>query len=341
MGFRKEQGVLGNIQILRFAAALLVVLFHVAWTAQNEGNPTRFLAGFIKWGEAGVDIFFVISGFVMVLSQARSPRRVDQFLIERALRIVPMYWILTLLSTALLLLLPGLFSSSSFSVQKTLTSLFFVNSWLGQGYPVLYVGWTLEYEWLFYLIISLSFMLFPIGFTWIAVLAVFLALNWAGPVELVSLEFVYGMVIGLLYLRGKRLPKPALFVAGGVLLLAAFAQLPAGQLPRQISYGVPALLIVAALVCLPQVKGKAALFLGAASYDIYLIQVFTIPVVFRLIGKLFVLPSDLTALLAAAVTLVAGGLACALVEKPLTNRMKDWLRASPRLDIGARSRPVR
>nr|WP_225612089.1 acyltransferase [Paracoccus sp. PAR01] len=333
----KVCSVLGNIQILRFAAATLVVLFHVAWTAQNEGRSTSFLAHFIKWGESGVDIFFVISGFVMVLSQARTRRSLGQFLLERAIRIVPMYWILTLLLTGLLLALPQLFSNSSFSASKTLTSLFFVNWLSGEGFPVVYVGWTLEYEWLFYIFFAFSFSLLPLELTWIPVLASFSLLSASGWIEWVSVEFVYGMGIGLFYLRGWKLPFPSLFIIIGMAMLIGAALFQVAELPRPVAYGVPAVLIVAGLVYLPQLRGRAVMFLGAASYSIYLIQVFTIPVAFRVIQKFVALPSDVVALLAAAITLLAGGLACSLVEKPLGRRLHRLHRPEPQMEIGVRS----
>lgn len=313
--------VLGNIQILRFVAAALVVLFHVALTARNEGVPTPLLDHFGGWGDSGVDVFFVISGLVMMLSQARSRRTARDFLVERAIRILPMYWVLTLLLAMLLLFLPQLFNSDSFSGNKTLASLFMVNWLLGEGMPVLYLGWTLEYEWLFYLAFSLGFTFLPLGWTWLPVLAFMLWLNLAGFIGLFAIEFVYGMLIGQRYLRGARLPWPGAVAALGALALASHAVLPWPDLPRHIGYGIPALLIVAGLLWLPQARGRAALFLGAASYSIYLVQVFAIPVGFRIVAKLPGLANDPAALLVTAASLVAGALAYLLLERPMGRRL--------------------
>ncbi|MFT4012035.1 MAG: acyltransferase [Paracoccus sp. (in: a-proteobacteria)] len=310
--------MLGNIQILRFVAAGMVVLFHVALTARNEGMSAGIIDNFGIWGESGVDIFFVISGLVMVLSQARKHRSAPDFLAERAIRILPMYWILTLLLALLLLVLPQLFNSDSFSPGKTLASLFMVNWLLGDGMPVLYLGWTLEYEWIFYLAFSLSFAFLPLGLTWIPVLAMLLALNIAGFIGLFAIEFVYGMLIGSWRLRGARpLPVPWLFLVLGGFAMMAKAMMAWPELPRHIGYGIPAAMIVAALVWLPQARGRVGMLLGAASYSIYLVQVFAIPLGFRVVKKLPGLPESAASPLVAAGSLIAGVLVYLLIERPM------------------------
>ncbi|WP_170293944.1 acyltransferase family protein [Paracoccus limosus] len=325
--------MLGNIQILRFVAASMVVLFHVALTASNEGISPGLIQGFGIWGESGVDIFFVISGLVMMLSQSRKHRTAAAFLTERAIRILPMYWALTLLLAGVLLVMPQLFNSDSFTLRKTLASLFMVNWLAGDGMPVLYLGWTLEYEWIFYVAFSLGFAVLPLRLAWIPVLAILLLLNVAGFIGLFAIEFVYGMLIGLLFLRGNwRLPLPWLFVLLGFAAMAAHAYLPLQAVPRHIGYGIPAAMIVAGLIGLPQARGRLALLAGAASYSIYLVQVFAIPVAFRIVKKLPALPDGVAALLVVAASLLAGVLAYLLVEKPLTGlALRIW---GPRHDSG-------
>jgi peptidoglycan/LPS O-acetylase OafA/YrhL len=83
-----------NIQLLRGVAALMVVVFHLVVKMQPfgfDGSQVSFLQG-------GVDIFFVISGFIMVHISHERERSGGQFMADRIIRIVPIYWLLTLLA---------------------------------------------------------------------------------------------------------------------------------------------------------------------------------------------------------------------------------------------------
>ena len=85
-----------NLQLLRGFAALNVVLLHSIETSASYGYETDFIAFFDGWGANGVDIFFVISGFVMLYTQLDNKNSPKDFLINRAIRIIPIYWLLTL-----------------------------------------------------------------------------------------------------------------------------------------------------------------------------------------------------------------------------------------------------
>lgn len=91
--------MIGNIQILRGVAALAVVLFHLPTFGGRldlPGAPDAFLRNLLASGAAGVDLFFVISGFIMAHVYARRPDGPGLFLLRRGLRIVPLYWMVTL-----------------------------------------------------------------------------------------------------------------------------------------------------------------------------------------------------------------------------------------------------
>jgi len=126
-----------GLQYLRAYAALLVVFFHAAVNAQS---------GFIV-GEAGVDIFFVLSGFLMWRITNEQTAALA-FLRNRIRRIVPVYWIASLLVFVLAEL--GLTSRIVADLGHLLASLFFI-PYKGPGgvYPILIVGWTLNYEMFF------------------------------------------------------------------------------------------------------------------------------------------------------------------------------------------------
>ena len=156
-----------SIQVLRGFAALGVVLLHVVQMLEQYtagDGPLCRLGVLLHTGAAGVDLFFVISGFVMVQSTKhlfQRPGSSKRFLIRRAIRIVPMYWIATLMMLVLVLL-PFTLKGEHFSLGYTLRSLLFIptsNPASGADLPLLPQGWTLWYEVYFYLIFAVSLRL--------------------------------------------------------------------------------------------------------------------------------------------------------------------------------------
>ena len=93
--------MLNNLQLLRAFAALNVVLFHAIGTSASYSYETNFISVFEGWGANGVDIFFVISGFVMLFTQLDNKRSVKDFLLLRVIRIILIYWLLTLFVIAI------------------------------------------------------------------------------------------------------------------------------------------------------------------------------------------------------------------------------------------------
>ena len=144
-----------SIQALRAVAALLVVLYHAF---ELWGLRVDAWAPGVKWtnGASGVDIFFAISGFVMVISSRRLADKLGAwrvFLRHRVIRIVPLYWLLTTLKILGVVLLPDFIIRTSVDFYSVAASYLFlpVVDTAGNFRPVLPVGWTLTYEFLFYL----------------------------------------------------------------------------------------------------------------------------------------------------------------------------------------------
>jgi peptidoglycan/LPS O-acetylase OafA/YrhL len=128
-----------SVQMLRGLAALLVVLTHIQ---------------FIGYGEFGVDIFFCISAFIMMHISEKSN---DNFLLKRAIRIIPLYWGITIITYFAIKVAPGVFHSSVASLEFLLKSLFFIPyTRNGITQPILGVGWTLNYEVFYYFVFYLS-----------------------------------------------------------------------------------------------------------------------------------------------------------------------------------------
>ena len=162
--------MINNLQALRAFAALNVLLFHCFSIGTIYGFKPKLLSFLEGWGGNGVDILFVMSGFVMVLVQGRSPKTPTQFFLNRLERIVPLYWSVTLLCVAVVLALPHAFKEASFDGRHALASLFFVSGFAGFRFPVLVQGWTVEYEMLFYLVFAASLLARPnVGFLLVTV----------------------------------------------------------------------------------------------------------------------------------------------------------------------------
>ncbi|WP_048863219.1 acyltransferase family protein, partial [Acidisphaera rubrifaciens] len=105
------------VQVLRAAAALSVVVLHITQQAGAlVGTPGVAPYGWLRplpW-DAGVDVFFVISGFVMLWSSAAlfgPPGGVRLFLLRRIARVVPLYWVLTAVLVAGALVHPSWLSA--------------------------------------------------------------------------------------------------------------------------------------------------------------------------------------------------------------------------------------
>lgn len=340
---------IGSLQILRALAALAVAYGHAAHDAEllaaRQGMmlafPLKDLSGL------GVDLFFAISGFVMVLSAAPlfgTAGASRRFFLRRLLRIVPIYWLVTFIFLAVVFFKPRVLSSTGIGLWDIVRSLLFIpyqraDSDLIQ--PVYGLGWTLNYEMFFYLLFALAVML-PIRQAIAAVIGALLAFVAAGwlmqPVaahwrfwtDPILLEFAFGVVAGALYLspfkpgRGAGL---ALLVLGVVLFVALniTGEKPGGW-ARLWMAGLPLAMAMAGTVfAFPQGSTGLSLLetLGDASYALYLFH----PIVIRtqsLAGGAANVPAGwgyvLVALVASAVLAVA---IYRMFERPVTRFLQQ------------------
>lgn len=331
---------IANLQGLRGVAALLVVLYHL----QPVLNRAYGLTLDWHFGVVGVDIFFVLSGFVMVISNLRpDPATTRRFLVQRFVRIVPLYWLATAAIIALYLVgfrPVGLHHLDSRIVAESLA---FIPSSFPHGRHdlILTVGWTLMYELFFYAALALTFPLRSIEKS-VAVLAgVFLALCALGrlvpdlPYLLdfftapIMLEFLYGAAFALAYTRWSGEVPTWLTWAGLGLAIGGFASvvaLDATAMPvpnkhdaRFLLLGVPAALIVAGALAMERggwiLKQRFLLELGAASYVLYLFHPLALQGSVKLAGT--VLSPVLAGTLALIACLAVSLLIHRLLERPL------------------------
>src|ERR1700722_8663891 len=137
-----------SIQYLRAAAAIAVLIFHAA-----QRGGTSFGAG-----AAGGDVFFVISGFIMWVISARATPA--SFLTRRAARIIPLYWLVTLVIAAAAITMPSAFPNLQPTLDHVVKSMLFYPHADPSGIvaPLIVPGWTLDYEVFFYLVFAMSLL---------------------------------------------------------------------------------------------------------------------------------------------------------------------------------------
>jgi exopolysaccharide production protein ExoZ len=341
---------LNAIQVLRALAAFVVVLGHVSGAVRHHPElfraPTRVMIS----GGAGVDVFFLLSGFIMVFSSDRmfgSVAGSRDFIIRRLVRIVPFYWAVTVLAISLAALgnhglpkVPAIAASFAFVPFDT------AGRGDGFAFPIVDLGWTLNYEMLFYLVFALFL---PLGRSR-CVLGVALAMAllvavghvfdpaplplrfWTRPI---ILEFVTGMLVALAYRHGLGL-SPAvrlLAVAAAIALLLvdplgiSGAATTENGFARVLGWGGPATLLLIAAISgktpLASLPARIIVLLGDASYALYLLHPFVILVLVRLAamplfpdrgGTLFMIVTLLAVCFTAMV-------AHKVVERPVTR----WL----------------
>ena len=266
------------------------------------------------------------------------------FLKRRLIRIVPLYWSVTTLYLMLAFVLPHL-SHKTYSTTMIAASYWFLPWTSPDGYvePVVGQGWTLNYEMLFYVLFCIAVtrsrhqavLLVSAALA----LAVIVGKIFVLPMPLaywsqeIVLDFVFGMVLALLYMFGVRLPFwfRAILMGAGLLLFGWTAwEIGAGELHRSSVWGIAATLVVAgAMLGVPTGPGTGAQWMGVigdASYALYLIH----PLVGRAVRELFVrsgadlmVVSWLYLATVVVVTIFAALVVYFWFERPITRALRD------------------
>lgn len=332
---------LPGLQILRALAALMVLIGHVL--AEAEYYFAISLPGdAIPWTR-GVDIFFVISGFVITLSVSRFSGQSGAFLRRRLLRVVPLYYLFTTLMVAVLLLMPAGAKDTTLDPMQILSSYTFVPYARADGRiaPVLSLGWTLNYEIYFYAVAALCLALprplLSLGVFMVAIAGLGLMIDfqtaqlsfWTNPI---ILEFLMGIGLARLWQRGWHRPQPGAATVGAVIGFGLLVVLDPTPLPRFIAAGLPAAMIVASgtLLC-PRYRLPGMIW-GDASYALYLSHRFSLRAATLLLLPL--LPSTVLGgaiyVAIVCVTALAVGMATHLwIERPMIRTLTPSPRGVP------------
>ena len=329
------------IQYLRGIAALMVVWHH--GTEQMPGLAAYFP---LRFGTSGVDVFFVISGFIMVMTTVGKSITPIDFIARRFIRVVPLYWVLTLALVAGLLAAPSVFRSTVLTPGSLIQSLLFIPhlspSRAGMVWPILVPGWTLNYEIFLYAVFaaSLAFRqrLAVLASTMIILVAAgYLLGPFAHPIpktftDPILLEFVAGAVIGHLWIAGHvKLSWPASIIG----MLVGIGLLVLRDSPSLASYtklvGAVLLIVGSLNVHMLRWRNGLLLVLGDSSYSIYLTHIFALGAWRWIWTKLHLgtpdLPTGLLFMfLALTFCVIVGWLSYRWIETPVLNWMNGLLR---------------
>jgi len=252
---------------------MCVVIYHIQLLAAKNGIDSVILLNPIfSHMYYGVDIFFVISGFIMTRTVMKSEMSATKFLRNRLLRIVPLYWILSILLFIGINLLSSRSSIQGYSRRDLLWSMAFLSGTIKNQVPIIDQGWSLEYEMIFYLLISI-FLIVSKGmnaiFFAICTLFVFVTLGMSQIV----LEFGFGIGIYIIVSRfhlSKLLLRISIMM--GITMLTFVSLSGIGNDFRSVFFGFPAALIVLGGTSANVKNRKRLILLGEISYSLYLSQ---------------------------------------------------------------------
>jgi exopolysaccharide production protein ExoZ len=313
------------LQILRAVAAICVVYVHT-------GNSL--------FGQFGVDIFFVLSGFVIAMV-ARTNVSAVQFFVDRITRVAPLYWILTTCVVVIAIVQPNLLHSTTFKIGYYFQSLLFLPHFETSGLrPLLEVGWTLNFEMLFYVVST--FVLLVARSNFLKINIFFIVSMYAACAYLESgnafvaqvknpiiLEFAFGLIVYRFRDLLKNIPISANV---GIILVCFIYMMQFGKGPdgdgnisfRFINFGIPSALILLSCLALEDAIGngravKSLCFIGDSSYAIYLSHLFVIALSYKFLSIAdleAIRDSVWVAFFNVAASIFVGAVIYILVDKP-------------------------
>lgn len=281
----KVKGKVNNIQGLRAFAAIAVAGFH-----------TRFRFPHMRlFGSFGVEVFFVISGYIMASICVSNS---EFFFRRRLLRIVPPYWTATVVMFLAALWFPNLMWTTRPDVGELIKSLLFIPFSRSDGSiePILSIGWTLNCEMYFYAVLAVSLLIFRRRALWLAagiILAVTeTCMRFGGQSAIgrfygwnVILDFLLGIVAFFVCRTipekmSQRLRLPMLFLLAVSILMLILIQgaFPPLTITRVLTPGILSFLMVGSAALLAQAgwdtNVKWLVLIGDASYVLYLVHPF-------------------------------------------------------------------
>jgi peptidoglycan/LPS O-acetylase OafA/YrhL len=341
----RDSARLEGVEAGRGVAALLVVLYHSALHVEGDVPGSAVLWGLPHFGHAGVDFFFVLSGFIISFVHRRDvgrPDRLGHYLKRRFTRVFPFYWLVL----AFVLLVTWMLHRAQFpGVREVVSNVFLLPQEKDQ---IVGGAWTLVYEIMFYIVFAIVICSRRVGAALLCVWVAFVAIGFVwhpmfGSAALsvaaspFCIEFFLGIVAAVILSRLK-VPFSAIVLAIGLIGFAAAGLCEVvgyysgfGAVAR-VAYGVCAFLVILALVERERsnylrVPSFMAV-LGRASYAVYLVHLIAIGITFKLLSMAVRLtPSSSFLVWALLCTMgLAGGIFASIwIEQPVIRFVRKWL----------------
>lgn len=346
-----------SLQQLRGVAALLVVVAHTTEYPLAVGAPAPFWTG--RLSELGVEIFFVISGFIITIVCGPARFNLKTFLWRRLVRVVPLYWICTTAVLALALTVPSIFKTTTGAASDYVLSLLFVphaaqgdtlsNHWS----PMLKPGWTLNLEMFFYLLVAALFwcpdrrlrsMIVTAVLGMLLVVRITVDTTRYGVLDFYANINFFAFVFGVWLAEanqeersGNRRVPVVLLMTGGGAVLATIALFAMQGEPPTVPLAFPA----AALMVFTAVEAErlgwlptwpALTRIGDASYSLYLTHLFTLGLLWAAIRHLAPIQGYVHVIGVVVSVLAAVGVALLsyrLIERPFIRLAQPGRRLEP------------
>ncbi|EFH3878546.1 acyltransferase family protein [Escherichia coli] len=281
---------LNQIQWLRAIAAILVVITHFTGKAYS----VKLLDHEFSSGAIGVDIFFIISGFIMMYVSDLKKQYPIRFILNRFIRILPVHYFFLFILIIIFLIKPDVINSS---VSKTYVweSFLLVPALRNDAEYLNPVIWTLCYEMMFYLIFCVSLNLKNLTTSAIATTLVISAIVFSGffykgdniyisaATDSISLEFCYGMLLYVFYKKGFLTFHWLLPLMLSIILYFVLKQF---DFSRFIKLGIPSALIFISFLNMKNSKITFLNFLGKISYEIYICHIMVISASYLILFRL-------------------------------------------------------
>ena len=323
-----------SLQMGRGIAALAVAAFHLAIIIPTSSS---ILSRFAEHGNAGVDFFFILSGFIMMHAHQRDgskPAEISRYFQKRFVRIYPLYWIITAGTLVVAMVAPG---------KNHVTIPHDILNWIecvfliridNAGMPIV-ASWTLYYEVIFYGIFSIYLLSerasLVVFILWAVVILVFHRrfenTDPVGPfLSTLSANFILGVLSHYIYNNIGRVGAFSCLVSGVIIVILL------GFFSPQISSGWFSIALTLSFVLL--VSGASGVekfqavsvgfygLLGDASYTIYLAHGHVEPVVVNFLSKLFHAMNDFVFITSFALTVLICLIIHFLVERPTIRAAK-------------------
>lgn len=329
--------MLNSIQLLRAIAAWVVVGHHFMQILYGV-SEVGFVGGlFSKYGALGVDLFFVISGFVIYHATVDKQISPTRFLVMRLIRIVPAYWFFTLTTAMVLYFSATFIPLTQLESGFLLKSLFFIPASNPSGigfFPLLTPGWSLNFEMFFYVIFALAllvsnsyrFLALFMGVTFLQWIAPALGSPWTYFHNNIVFEFLLGVAVAVIYREGW-LSRLSIAHSVFLLLLAIVIIAIKGGAHHYLFAGVPCALIVIAALAQEKHFATKSFFiaLGDWSYSTYLCHVLVLSAAnFYMIY--YELPIVLVLFFVIATVLIISMLSFTIIEQGASASLKKIMR---------------